>query len=318
MLWLVYGIPGTGKTLVGGLQDNLIPAVQQGRKVYTNITGLSVAGISSVAKVPPVQVRINQVETINDVLTAFDSEESTNSIFILDEMRQVLAGDEKMENWLSQRLNIMRKRSIDFIMIAQVPTYFSGELRELAMGCSLFKRAYEFGSKQHTREYRWNQGTPIMVKGKPSQYDGYQIRKINPIYFTCYASYIDSQIQGNEDKSNRVSSFWKSPRAIIGYCFIGFVVLIISFAIFMYIHIRSSVGEFTDSFTGKSHTENQDDSTLTQLVEVGNEDKNCFSRIACDSIVCKTDKGNFPFNSYNSDDNIIVLPNRTLSLCGTY
>ena len=71
MLWLVYGIPGTGKTLIGGLQDNLIPAVQQHRKVYTNITGLSVAGISSVAKVPPVQVVINQVETIEDVLTAF-------------------------------------------------------------------------------------------------------------------------------------------------------------------------------------------------------------------------------------------------------
>ena len=314
MLWLVYGIPGTGKTLIGGLQDNLIPAVQQHRKVYTNITGLSVAGISSVAKVPPVQVVINQVETIEDVLTAFDSEESTNSIFILDEMRQVLAGDAKLENWLSQRLNIMRKRSIDFIMIAQVPTYFSGELRELAMGCSLFKRAYEFGSKSHTREYRYNQGTPIMVKGKPAQFDGFQVRKINPIYFTCYSSYIDNQIQGNEDKTTRVSSFWKSPRAIIGYCFIVFVLCIIGFGIFMFLYIRSSVGEFTDSLTGRTSSEIEVAETETS--EVGNEQKDCFSRIACDSIVCKTDKGNFPFNSYNADDNIIVLPNRVLALCG--
>lgn len=317
MLWLVYGIPGTGKTLLGGLVDNLIPAVQQGRRVYTNITGLSVAGVSSVAKVPPVQVRIYHVDTISDVLTAFDSDESTNSIFILDEMRQVLAGDDKMENWLSQRLNIMRKRSIDFIMIAQVPSYFSSELRELAMGCSLFKRAYEFGSKNHTREYRWNQGTPIMVKGKPSQFDGYQIRKINPIYFTCYSSYIDSQIQGNEDKTIRVSSFWKSPRAIIAYFFIGFVVLIIAFGLFMFFHIKSSVSEFSDSFTGKSNQENLIDSTQTLTHEVGNDEENCFKRVVCDSLSCRTDKGVFPSQSYHSDDNLFVLPDKILPLCGT-
>ena len=67
-LWLVYGIPGTGKkTLIGGLADGVIPAIEHGRTVYTNITGLSVAGVSVASGVPAVSCDIRFLETIEDI-----------------------------------------------------------------------------------------------------------------------------------------------------------------------------------------------------------------------------------------------------------
>lgn len=83
-LWLVYGIPGVGKTLIGGLADGVIAAVEHGRTVYTNISGLSYAGIASVAGVPPVCVDVRILETVEDVVNAFDSDECRNSLFVLD------------------------------------------------------------------------------------------------------------------------------------------------------------------------------------------------------------------------------------------
>ena len=314
MLWLVYGIPGTGKTLIGGIQDNLIPAVKAGRRVYTNITGLSVAGISAVANVPPARVRIDTVDTVQEILAAFDSEESTNSVFILDEMRQVLQGDAKMENWLSQRLNVMRKRSIDFIMIAQVPSYFSGELRELAQGCSLFKRAYSYGVKSHTREYRWNSGTPKIVGNKP-QADGFLVRKIDPVYFTCYSSYIDNQIQGNEDRTNKAVSIWKSPKMIIAYAFILFVIIIIVFGVVMFGKIKQSAGELGDAIAGKGGKPLESVEVPEEVSDkVGtNENTNCYTWIVCDSLVCKTDVGAFALDSYM--DGTLLTPGRVVSRC---
>ena len=141
-LWLVYGIPGTGKTLIGGLADGLVPAVEHGRTVYTNIEGLSIAGISSVCGVPPICVDVRTLETVEDVLKAFDGENTNNSLFILDEMKQFASSNEKAWDWLAQRLNIMRKRSNDFIMIAQVEEYFPLEVRKLAKGCTLYKRCF--------------------------------------------------------------------------------------------------------------------------------------------------------------------------------
>lgn len=294
-LWLVYGIPGTGKTLLGGLADGLIPALRRGRRVYTNITGLSVAGCSSVAGVPPLSVDIRLVESVGDILAAFDASDSVGSLFILDEMRQVLGADEKNENWLSQRLNVMRKRGIDFIMIAQVPTYFSTDLRELARGCSLFKRMYGLGSSSRTREYRFDGGTPKMSGGKP-QAAGFSVRKLPAELFTCYSSYIDEQITGSEDKG-RKNAFWKSPRAIIAYGFIFAVLLMLGFALFMFLNIKDSFGSLSDSISGRAPVVS---SSQNKAVEHEKKDvlaAPCYNWALCDSLVCKTDAGEFYLSS---------------------
>lgn len=319
-LWLVYGIPGTGKTLLGGIADGLIPAVRSGRRVFTNITGLSVAGISSVAGVPPLSVDIEYIEDMSDILTAFDSERATGSLFILDEMRSVLGADEKNENWLSQRLNIMRKRGCDFIMIAQVSGYFSQDIRQLAKGCSLFMRLYSFGSKSKTREYRWDFGTPVLRNNKPVDYAGLSIRTLDSSLFTCYDSYIDSQIKGQED-SARTNLIWTSPKAIIAYGFIFFILVLIGFGLFMFFKIKNDFGNLGSALSGRpsvSRSVPAVDTLKTKKAVINAiEAPTCYSYIICDSLACKTSVGIFPAGSYSSDLGGVVTPSGLLSFCGS-
>lgn len=314
-LWLIYGIPGTGKTLLGGLADGIIPAVRNGRPIFTNITGLSVGGISSVTGIPPIAVDLNFVETTQDVINAFDSEHSTGALFVLDEMRSMLGADEKAINWLTQRLNIMRKRGCDFIMIAQVPSYFPSEIRELAKGCSLYKRLLAFGSKSKTREYRWDAGTPRIVANKPVDYAGFSVRTLDPLLFTCYDSYIDSQIKGNEDSSRR-DLVWTSPKAIIAYLFILFVVLFVGFGVYMFFNIKDSFGTLGANLSGRAPAPISSVDSLNKAVTYDPSKENpCYTYIICDSVVCKTSLGAFPFDSYNSDLSVIITSGGVLSLC---
>lgn len=318
-LWLVYGIPGTGKTLLGGIADGLIPAVRSGRRVFTNITGLSAAGISSVAGVPPLSVDVEYIEEMSDILTAFDSERATGSLFILDEMRSVLGADEKNENWLSQRLNIMRKRGCDFIMIAQVSGYFSQDIRQLAKGCSLFMRLYSLGSRSKTREYRWDFGTPVLRNNKPVDYAGFSIRTLDSSLFTCYDSYIDSQIKGQED-SARTNLVWTSPKAFIAYAFILFVVLFIGFGVFFFLSVKDEFSSLGTNLSGRPSVSRSSSSSLDSLnkaVTYGTDKKDsCYNYIICDEGSCKTDIGVFPSGSYNRDFGGVVTPGGLLSLCG--
>lgn len=314
MIWLVYGRPGTGKTLLGGMADGLLNAVSHRRRVYTNITGLSVGGIASVANVPPVDVDIRQVNTISDVISAFDSKDSHGAIFVLDELKQALAENKNYADWLEQRLNVHRKQNTDFIMIAQLPSYFTDNMRDLADGCSLFKRAYSFGVKSRTMEYLFNSGTPKIVAGKPRA-DGFRTRKIDPEIFTCYCSYIDGQVKG--DTAMRSVSFWRSPRAVIAYLFLFFLVALVTFGVVMYGNIKDSASDFTSVISGKKKTNFAEGDSVEIIIQGGKNElkKNCYSRIVCDDTMCYTDVGDFPALSYVASDNVILLPSGALSRC---
>lgn len=312
-LWLVYGIPGTGKTLIGALADGIIPAIQHGRTVFTNVSGLSIAGISSITGVPPVCVDVRFLETIQDIVTAFDDDDSKNCLFVLDEMKQVLARDKQAESWLCQRLNIMRKRSNDFIMIAQVPEYFSKEVRSLAKGCTLYKRMFSLGSKSRTREYRFDGGDLVIESGKlrPASY---KIRRLPEELFTCYQSGIDGII-GIENEG-RKNSVWKSPKAILAYFFILFVIGLFALGGFMFHSIKNTASSIEGALTGRPSASVSDSTQIKKAVNYENEKKElCFSRKICDSEVCETDAGKFPFSSWSSRFGGFVTPSGVVRRC---
>lgn len=311
-LWLVYGIPGTGKTLIGGLADGLVPAVQHGRTVYTNISGLSVAGIASVCGVPPITVDVRMLETVEDVLEAFDGEDTNNTLFILDEMKQFASTNEKAWDWLCQRLNIMRKRSNDFIMIAQVEEYFPLEVRKLAKGCTLYKRCFGWGSKSRTQEFRFDGGKIVISSGK-LQPSGYTVRKLPEELFMCYKSGIDGLI-GIEDNA-RHNSIWKSPKAIIAYAFILFILLMVGFGVYMFFNIKGSVGSLESTLTGRSVSAVRIDSLQVKKAVKHEEKERCFTRKICDSEVCKTDAGEFSASSWSSDFGGFVTPTGVVFRC---
>lgn len=314
-LWLVYGIPGTGKTILGGIADGVLPAIEHGRTVYTNITGLSVCGLASLADVPPCCVDVRFLETIQDIVNSFDSEECKNSLFVLDEMKQVLARDKQSNDWLCQRLNIMRKRSNDFIMIAQVPTYFSSEVRELAKGCTLYKRMYAFGSKTRTREYRFDGGDLVFERGRLSP-AAYKVRKLRPELFTVYQSGIDGII-GVED-NGRSNSIWTSPKAIVGYLAVFFFLALIVFGVFMFFSVKDSVGALGDSIAGRGPAVSIVDSVHSKKA-VQYEDKQetelCFTRKICDSIMCKTNAGDFSAASWSDIVGGFITPAGVVFRC---
>lgn len=310
-LWLIYGIPGTGKTILGGLKDGIIPAVAAGRTIFTNIDGLSFAGISSLADVSPLAPDIRFLDGIEDVIKAFDLPDCRNCLFVLDEMKQFIATDERAVDWLCQRLNVMRKRSNDFIMIAQLEDYFPLEVRKLAKGCTLYKRCYGWGSKSRTQEYRF-EGGKIRIKNGQLDPNGYKVRKIPREIFTCYQSGIDGLI-GIED-NGRHTSVWKSPKAIIAYFFVFFIFLMVGFGVYMFFNIKGSVGSLESTLTGRSTSVRVDSSQVKKAVK--HEEKElCFIRKICDSQVCKTDAGEFPASSWNGDIGGFLAPSGLVRRC---
>jgi len=310
-LWLIYGIPGTGKTILGALNDGIIPAVKAGRTVFTNVDGLSAAGVTALADVPPLNCDIRFLSDIKDVIAAFDLPDCSNCLFVLDEMKQFIATDDNAVDWLCQRLNIMRKRSNDFIMIAQLEDYFPKEVRKLARGCSLYKRLYGWGSKGKTQEFRFDGGN-IIIKNGDLKPNGISIRRIPKEIFTCYQSGIDGLI-GIEDEG-RKNSVWASPKAIVGYLFVFFVLCMLIFGVLMFFNIKGSVGEMSDAITGASSVPG----TLEQINKKVVEDekkKPCFTRKVCTAEICKTDAGEFPATSWVSDFNGFATPAGLVQLC---
>lgn len=316
-LWLVFGIPGTGKTILGGIADGIIPAARSGRTIFTNVSGLSVVGVASLASVPPITVDIRFLETIQDVLEAFDLDDATNCVFVLDEMKQMLARDKKAVDWLCQRLNIMRKRSNDFIMIAQVSKYFDDEIRQLAKGCTLYKRCFSWGSKSRTREYRFDGGDIKIENGKLAP-QAYKVRRLPRELFTVYQSGIDGLI-GVED-NGRTNSVWTSPKAIIAYFFIFFVCIMLSFGVYMFFNIKDSVSSVSSAISGRGGVVTQDSLIQKRAVEYEKEQekKYCFSAKICDSLVCKTDAGDFPPETWSSDVGGFVTPAGVVFRCSGY
>lgn len=311
-LWLIYGIPGTGKTILGGLKDGIIPAVTAGRTIFTNVDGLSCAGISSLADVPPLAPDIRFLDGIEDVIKAFDLPDCRNCLFVLDEMKQFIATDDRAVDWLCQRLNIMRKRSNDFIMIAQLEDYFPLEVRKLAKGCTLYKRCYGWGSKSRTQEYRF-EGGKIRIKNGQLDPNGYKVRKIPREIFTCYQSGIDGLI-GVED-NGRHTSIWTSPKAVIGYLAAFFFLVLILFGVFMFFNIKDSVGALGDSIAGRGLSVPVVDSVQTRKAVKDEKKELCFTRKICDTYSCKTDAGEFPVSSWVDDFNGFATPAGVVQRC---
>lgn len=325
MLWCIYGRPGAGKTLYA-MQSYVIPYVARNRRIVTNITGLSVAGISGCAHVPPTLVRIDRVETVSDVCKLFDDTERCRDVlFVLDEVQNMLKTD-AMTNWLFQRLTLMRKQNVDFVLVTQVPTRIPAELRDLAEGCSLFVRAYSFGSRTRTLEYRYNCGTPKMVADKPSDYDSMEVRRLDPKIFTCYCSYIDSQIMGGaEDRKalERTTKVWASSKAKRLYlslaipvvvCFVGYMIVSSLFRSVSAVGISGKMDEKKKELVALQAGEEK------KVVENENEQEEqfaerCFVRIACDSETCRTDVGTYPVASYDPSCDCFDLDTLRIRRC---
>ena len=258
MIWFYYGVPRTGKSLFGGLVDGIIPALQHGRKVYTNIPGLSPAGLSQFCKIPPLEVLhlLHPVNNLGDVFQCFDFQadqikpEFVDTLFILDEFRSIVGLTKQTEIQFTKILNKAAKSAVDFHLIAQLPTYFDEDTRKLGEGCTVFERGDRMGyhHRNDTIEFCFDkhQGTPYKL-GKKWDTDNWQYRFRDPKYFRLYSSYVDTQFMEKNGENHRVLGFWQTRKFKL-LLFMGFV---LACCAGLLIYLFSSTTSALDSLTNK-------------------------------------------------------------------
>ena len=258
MIWFYYGVPRTGKSLFGGLVDGIIPALKEGRNIYTNIPGLSPAGLSQFCGLTPLKVLhlLHDVNSLADVFQCFDFQadqirpEFLNTIFILDEFRSMVGLTKQTEVQFTKILNKAAKSAVDFHLIAQLPSYFDDETRKLGEGCTVFERGDRMGfhHKNDTIEFSFDkhQGTPYKV-GKKWDTENWQYRYRDPKYFRLYSSYVDAQFMEQHGENHKVLGFWQTRKFKI----LVFMAFVFCICIGLFIYLFSSTSSALDTLTNK-------------------------------------------------------------------
>lgn len=306
MLWCVYGGVGACKTLLGGMADALLPAVRAHRHIFTNITGVEykIAGIVAYTKIPATDIHITKLTSdkqkiLTEILAICDDKANRGCLLILDEVKELFLANKMFNDWLELRMNYMRKDKIDFVLIAQNPSYIDSGIKFLADGSSFFIRLYKFGVKSYTKELLYNCGDPYLdAKGRPYREDGSRIRKVDPDIFKCYVTGRDDATS-DEEESHKQASFWKSPTAKYFYIAIFVFVVILASAIFTiwkFTSIARSFSDLTPKNTSKKSSvvlSSSSSRLLSSDDELQSDSVTYTSYVFDDGYVLKTDMGEF-------------------------
>lgn len=314
MIWFYYGVPRTGKSLFGGLVDGIIPALKEGRNIYTNIPGLSPAGLSQFCNLPPLKVLhlLHTVSGLPDVFQCFDFEadqikpEFLNSIFILDEFRSMVGLTKTTEIQFTKILNKAAKSAVDFHLIAQLPGYFDDDTRKLGEGCTVFERGERMGFRHKNDSIEFcfdkHQGTPYKV-GKKWDTENWQYRFRDPKYFRLYSSYVDAQFMEEHGENHKYLGWWQTRAFKIGV----FIALVIVFCIGLLIYLFSATSSTLNKLTIKEKPKQVQtkiqNSTLQNPIfyKVNNSDIEnvvCYEQVWINDgvVTYKLNNGNYAYN----------------------
>lgn len=313
MIWFVYGEPRTGKSLFGGLVDAVLPAIKRGRRLYTNIPLIRL-GICTECHISVMEYNrlVNPITTLQDIFQIYDNEttnikkEFLDTVFVIDEFRALKGLTSQTENYFTRILNVVSKSAVDFILIAQLPTYFDSDTRDLGEGCSYFERGDRMGRPRHSIEFKFDKkaGTPTRI-GNKWDTEFYEYRERLPKYFNMYHSYSaeSEQLMLERGEDHRVLPFWKKRSFKYG-CAVAFIVfIIVIIALFLF----RSTTKTLDTLTTKKENKQVENSVKLQepkkMIRLTNEDvKNsdilCYENIwVNDGIVTyKLNNGNYAYN----------------------
>ena len=314
VFWCIYGKKGSGKSYFS-VVDYIIPSVQNGMKVYTNITGLNRALITEYANITPLQYQVFTFETLSEILEYFDNSQACrNAVFIIDEIQNILKQDDKKADLLFQRIAISRKQGVSFVLITQVPSKLDYSLRKLADGCSLFVRKYDRGSITGVFEHRFNQGTPIYEGEDKVLSDSTLSRTLEEKYFNCYISYIDKNIQGNESQDivKRTTKIWWSRKAKKLYIALAIPLVFFLIAGFLGFQLINVFKNFGSNLNVKTQQEKE----IIDYEEFGEViQDNCYKWAVCDSVGCETSQGNFSLSEYDSVYSVFIRGDNIYTRC---
>ena len=278
----MYGEPRTGKSLFGGLVDAIIPALKRGRRVFTNIPLIRL-GLCTECRISVMEYNrlVFPINSLNDVFQIYDNEtkniksEYLDCVFVLDEFRALNGLTAQTEIYFTKILNVVSKAACDFYLIAQLPTYFDSDTRDLGEGCSVFERGERMGRKNSSIEWLFDRkaGTPTRIGNKwDTEHWRYRVR--DKKYFNMYHSYSNESealmLERGED--HKSLPFWQTRSFKYG-CIVAVVTV---FLVLVGLYLFRSTSKTLDTLTTKKEK--------TQLVNSQKlQQNNSFSRKVLDN-----------------------------------
>jgi zona occludens toxin len=150
MMRLITGVPGAGKTLFA--VSEIVKAVKEGRKVFTNIEGMELEGVYSL-----------------------DDRDWRNypdgSLIVYDEAHQVFRATGRpglSDDPVISDMDMHRHRGFDLWFITQFPTKVHHEIRNMVD--EHYHLLRHFGAKQATL-YKWPESVDVKDQGQRSVAD---------------------------------------------------------------------------------------------------------------------------------------------------
>ena len=316
-LLIHYGNPGAGKTLFA-MQDIILPCVRDKRPFFTNITGISISALSALTDVHQAFIKYYPVTDIHDVIKYFDDEQvSHDGVFVLDEMKDFIDND-KAVSWLESRINVMRKHSVDFVLIAQQPkkNYIHPDIISLANACNVFRSRKRENDLEHVTQYYVNGGMPKIVDNTVANAVGEVVRKKPVQMYNCFETSESAFDTGAEDKTHFGLKWYQERRWKFRFAIIGIFVVFVGLAVFLIVGIfkfgSTDLGGFgkLDNKAG-----NDEQVQANSVVAPSGDSPGCFKYLVCDSHDCTTDKGVYPLQYYNADSGVLCADGSCMRKC---
>lgn len=310
----MYGEPRTGKSLFGGLVDSILPALKRGRRVFTNIPLIRL-GVCTECRISVMEYNrlVFPINSLNDVFQIYDNEtkniksEYLDCVFVLDEFRALNGLTAQTEIYFTKILNVVSKAACDFYLIAQLPTYFDSDTRDLGEGCSVFERGERMGRKNSSIEWLFDRkaGTPTRIGNKwDTEHWRYRVR--DKKYFNMYHSYSNESealmLERGED--HKALPFWQTRSFKYG-CIVAVVTV---FLVLIGLYLFRSTTKTLDTLTTKkektqlvnSQKLQQNNSNSRVILDNSDfpEKRLCYTQIwVNDGVVTyKLNNGNYAYN----------------------
>lgn len=191
MVTLLYGYQGSGKSY-HALAEYIIPWLQAGNHVYTNLTGLDPLLIYQLHSKKDKAINFTQIHQLdeNQVFSFWAYAEEPNALFVIDEVQNVYGSSNFRENsqtgfreGLKQYVSLHRKRGDSVLFICQEPAMVDSVIRDLSEHWVHTKKLnFLWGGK--TSQYVVNH----RKGGKKGELIKSQRYSYRPKVFVCYNS----------------------------------------------------------------------------------------------------------------------------------
>lgn len=287
MIYAICGTPGSFKSCYA-VQNFVLPALRKGRKVFTNIDGLSPAYIATYYDLDPVDVE-NNLQVLGrvydndgtfhedrDKIRKFYEDLPLNALVIIDEAQNYFSSRDFKEGFSADLIPWLTKHrhlGNDVVWITQNLESVDITFRRNTHLTYALRRAENLGFKNCAFNYIFDRADTDRRHLARKMY------RPDPTIFKCYSSYQEKDVKENRKSYNvflRSPFFWL---AIIVFGYVAYTVLSGNFgrAVFHTPPTKKTAQERpiepqkTETMQEVSHDEKNDSRCITRMATVHGE-----------------------------------------------